>query len=233
MDQFVSEVLEQLPLGQMDRKLLKLLAGYSCKFPGVSFMKLKTMAAHLQVSIKTIQRAIKNLANEGIVKRMKMIRPVSGGYGASLTLICPIDLSNRSNPAEPVGTKDEPPCKKNETILFQSNLKDLKERQQEPQIDYSYVTEWVPHEFLETVQPFINPESAFRLWGKVLAAGKRHAPSVVDLVPPAIRAFKASVFALKMKRIKKSFAGYFWGTVCGVLGVEQRRAKGPLYNWLE
>jgi hypothetical protein len=71
----------------------------------------------------------------------------------------------------------------------------------------------------------------------VQAVSKKYAPSVFNIVEPAIRAFKASVLAYKRKRIRKSFGAYFWGALSGVFTVEQRRVVGVNsilgYNWLE
>jgi len=90
MDSFISEALEALELSETERKLLWLLAGHSCKFVGVSWLKVTSMANALEVSSKTVQRALKHLKELGIIKRVRTIRPVSGGFGASLTIICPI-----------------------------------------------------------------------------------------------------------------------------------------------
>lgn len=92
-----------------------------------------------------------------------------------------------------------------------------------------------PQEFIQTAKPFVTAQEVFSLWGKVQVIAKRHAPAV-EIIKPAIRAFKASVLAYKSRRIEKSFGAYFWGTLTGVFSVEQRRAnvgKLKFWNWLE
>ncbi|TCP28781.1 helix-turn-helix protein [Scopulibacillus darangshiensis] len=234
MDEFISKVLAHFDLKKTERELLWIIAGHSCKFIGVSFLKLASMAKAMGVSKKTIQRALKALSELGIIKRIRTLRPVRGGFGASITVICPVDLSTREEANEPAPEGTQEPKKKKEAFPFKAYSKDIKYIRQPESIDYTYLEEWLPQEFIKAVKPFVSPEEAFSLWGKVQVASKRYAPSVINVLEPAIRAFKASVLAYKARRIKKSFGGYFWGSLCGVLGVEQRRAckSGIDSSWL-
>jgi hypothetical protein len=43
MDNFIREAFEVLELSELDRKILKLLAGHSCKFVGVSWLKVASI----------------------------------------------------------------------------------------------------------------------------------------------------------------------------------------------
>ncbi|QXJ38290.1 hypothetical protein BV455_01604 [Parageobacillus caldoxylosilyticus] len=239
MDNFISEVLEYFDLCELDRRLLRLLAGHSCKFIGVSWLKVESMADALGVSYKTVQRALKRLKELGIIKRIRTLRPTRGGFGASITIICPIELTYREEATKeaPEGTQEASARK--ETFYFKTYSGDIKYTQdikyirQQAELDYSYLTEFVPEEFIQVVKPFVSPEEAYSLWGKVQVVAKKYAPSVLDIVEPAIRAFKASVLAYKMRRIKKSFGAYFWGALSGIFSVEQRRVAGAkLWNWL-
>lgn len=237
MDNFLSEALSYFEFTELERRLLRLLAGHSCKFIGVSFLKVQTMADALEVSSKTIQRALKRLKEIGIIKRVRTLRPSRGGFGASLTLICPLVLSYRSEATEQAPERSQEVLKRKETFLFKAFQKDLKELRQQEEIDYTYLTEWIPQEFVQAVKPFVSAEEALSLWGKVQAVSKRYAPSVIEIVEPAIRAFKASVVAYKRRRIKKTFGAYFWGALSGVFTVEQRKANRDnsilRWNWLE
>jgi DNA-binding Lrp family transcriptional regulator len=234
MDSFISEALEALELSETERKLLWLLAGHSCKFVGVSWLKVASMAKTLEVSSKTIQRALKHLKELGIIKRVRTIRPVSGGFGASLTIICPIELSYREMAQELDSSMVEEQKQKKETFLFKAFKKDLKDIRQHGEIDFSYLAQFVPKEFIESVRPFVSPQEAFSLWGKVHVASQKFAPSVINIIEPAITAFKASVLAYKSKRIKNSFGAYFWGTLQNVFSVEQRKVNASnIVNWLD
>ncbi|UOQ43730.1 hypothetical protein MUN89_17870 [Halobacillus salinarum] len=124
--------------------------------------------------------------------------------------------------------------KRRETFNLKAFNKDLKYIRQQEELDFSYLTEFVPQEFIQAVKPFVKAEEAFSLWGKVQAVSKRMAPEVMEIIEPAIRAFKSSVMAYKMKRVKKGFGAYFWGALQGVFAVEQRkRVRENMFNWLE
>lgn len=234
MDDFVSTALEVLELTELDRKLLRLLAAHSCKFIGVSFLKVQTMADKLGVSYKTVQRALKRLKEIGIIQRVRQLRKVSGGFGASLTIIRPIELSYREEATEEDPESTQEPSRRKETFFLKAFKKDIKTIRQQEELDYTYLQKWLPQEFIQTVKPFVDPEEAFSLWGKVQVAAKKYAPAVLELTEPAIRAFKASVLAYKVRRIKKSFGAYFWGTLAGLFSVEQRRvSRKNMWNWLE
>ncbi|MGE1103401.1 helix-turn-helix domain-containing protein [Peribacillus simplex] len=239
MDKYVSKVLEVMELTELDRSLLRLLAGHSCKFVGVSFLKVQTMANKLGVSYKSVQRSLKRLKELEVIKRVRTLRVVSGGFGASITILSPFGLTQREQAEKPTPEPAQDTSKQKETFLFKAFLKDLKNlRQPEPthdnKLDYTYLTEWVPKEFIQVVKPFVNAEEAFSLWGKVHMSSKKYAPSVQDILEPAIRAFKASVLAYKSRRIKGSFGAYFWGTLSGVFSIEQRRSvESILCYWLE
>nr|WP_285813665.1 helix-turn-helix domain-containing protein [Rossellomorea marisflavi] len=237
MDSFVSEALAYFNMSKNERELLWLLAGHSVKFTGVSFLKLSTMAELLGVSKRNVQRALSALQSYGIIKRMRTIRPVKGGFGASITIICPVDLSIREEVPESVTEGSQPRENTKETIIFKAFYKDLKYIRQSDQkyIEYSFLEELLPSEFIDVVKPFVSPQVAYSLWGRVHACSRKYAPDVINLIDPAIRAFKASVAASKFKRIKSSFGGYFWGALSGILGVEQRKMiKGNnlFWDWL-
>lgn len=237
LNEYIHNVLTQFDLKNTERELLLLLGRYSVKFVGVSFLKLDSMAELLGVSKRTIQRALKALGELGIIKRVRTIRPKRGGFGSSLTLICPLELSIRSEGETPELESTEGLSQEKETFSFKAFIKDIKNIRQK-EIDYTYLEAYgVPAQFISAVKPFIDPEEAFSLWSKTQVVATRYAPDVLDIVEPAIQAFKASVTAYKCKKIKKSFGAYFWGALQGVFSVEQRRAnagKGLLsWNWLE
>ncbi|MBP1970024.1 putative DNA-binding transcriptional regulator [Virgibacillus natechei] len=242
MDNATNEALTYFDLKTSERDILLKLSQYSCKFVGVSYMKVRKLAQEVKLSERTVKRALKRLSELGIITRVKQLRPVRGGWGASITVInpshCHIELAPRPEEETPEGTSSKGASSRNETIYFKA-IKIIKELRQ-PEgftLDYSYLEAYgVPAHFIGTVKPFINPEEAFSLWGKVQACWKRYAPDVTDILEPAIQAFKASVTAYKFKRIKRSFGAYFWGTLRGVFTVEQRKqlsASNLLgWNWL-
>ncbi|MFB5660776.1 helix-turn-helix domain-containing protein [Alteribacillus sp. HJP-4] len=223
VDSFASNALSYFALNKTERELLWLLAGHSVKFVGVSFLKLSSIAEALKVSKRTVQRALKLLIEYGVIKRVRTLRPVKGGFGASITIICPLELSTRDEAIEPTSEPSHKEENKKETFPFKSFSKDIQYLRHQNEIIYSYLTEFVPEEFIKAAKPFFNAEEVFSLWGKVHACSRRYAPKVLNIIEPAIIAFKVSVLSYKKERIKQSFGAYFWVALSGVLTIEQRK----------
>ncbi len=88
-------------------------------------------------------------------------------------------------------------------------------------------------EFVQAVSPFFGKaKEIYDLWGKVILAANKYAPSIVDTTEIAISAFKQSVFALKLNKIKGCFKGYLFGVLAKMMSVEQRKLKCKLFNFL-
>lgn len=224
MDKFVENAVKCLDLCEFDAKVLRTLARYSCKVIGVSWLKTKTLADILGVSYKTVQRALQRLKKRGVIKRIRTIRPTRGGFGASVTIICPIDLTNRTEVTNQAPEPTRGGFGREDTFPFVKLFKpDIENIRQQVELDHSYLSEFVPEEFVEATKPFLNPEEVYSLWFRVLLASRKYAPLVANIVEPAIRAFKASVWAYKMRRVKKSFGAYFYGALAGIFSVEQRK----------
>ncbi|MFB5663492.1 helix-turn-helix domain-containing protein [Alteribacillus sp. HJP-4] len=69
-------------------ELLTLLTRYSVKLPGISWLKVKTMAANIGRSQRTINYALASLEKKGIIKRVTVYR-VKGGNSSNITVIIP------------------------------------------------------------------------------------------------------------------------------------------------
>jgi hypothetical protein len=127
--------------------------------------------------------------------------------------------------------------------LTNKSLINKKRKESHTYLDYQYVPSIVPTTFTEAVKPFFNDANEiYRLWGKTRLAHQisRLNTPLEDLVGITIQAFNESIFAYKQKRVKKSFTGYFFGTVRSMFAVEKRREvfNQPdrptyLYNFLE
>ncbi|CAG9614919.1 hypothetical protein BACCIP111899_04152 [Bacillus rhizoplanae] len=239
MDKAVEKALTEYDLKNSERTVLFKLAQYSCKFVGVSYLKNDTLAQAVGFSKRTIQRALKGLSKLGVITRIEQKRAKTGGYGAFITVINPIECHLVLSPCQ----EDEKPCenyseeqtKKIETIYSKTDLKESKERK-EVKLDTTFLTNsHIPEEFINTVKPFFDSaKEVYSLWGKVMLAHKKYSPDLLEYTEIAIQAFKQSIFAKKMKRIKKDFKGYLFGVLAKMLSVEQRKLnKGTLWNWLE
>ncbi|SDZ85258.1 helix-turn-helix domain-containing protein [Bacillus nitratireducens] len=237
MDNTIDKVLKEYKLKDSERVILIKLSQYSCKFVGVSYMKNQTLADSVRYSKRTVQRVLKRLSELGIITRIEQKRAKSGGYGAFICVInpfeCHLNLSSCKEAESPCEESNEKQTEENKTIIPKANLQELNKRNE---LDVSYLdNSHIPTEFINAVKPFISStKEVYSLWGKVLIAHKKYAPSLTDYTEIAIQAFKQSVFAKKMKRIRKDFKGYLFGVLSNMLSVEQRRYnKGNLWNWLE
>ncbi|MDA1779934.1 helix-turn-helix domain-containing protein [Bacillus cereus group sp. BY9-3LC] len=236
MDNTIDKTLKEYNLKDSERVILIKLSQYSCKFVGVSYMKNQTLADSVGYSKRTVQRALKRLSELGIITRIEQKRAKYGGYGAFICVInpfeCHLNLSSCREAESPCEDNTEKQTKENETIIPKANLQELNKRNE---LDVSYLANsHIPTEFINTVTPFINSaKEVYSLWGKVLLASHKYAPSLTDYTEIAIQAFKQSVFAKKMRRIRKDFKGYLFGVLAKMFSVEQRRYnKGNLWNWL-
>ncbi|WP_408010772.1 helix-turn-helix domain-containing protein [Pseudalkalibacillus sp. A8] len=246
MDEAVNEALENLPLKENERRVLWKLAQYSCVYFGVSYLKTQKLADELELSKRTIQRCLKRLSEMGVITRISKFRPLSGGFGASVTVInpisCHLDLSLREDAEKQATEHTEGDTEKKETIPSQANSeKDKYNVNKEPELDHSYLDgSIVPSSFVMAVKPFINSaKEIYCLWRKVLHAGKLYCPDLIEYDEIGARAFKATVFAKKLNKIKKSFKRYFWGVLSQMMTQEQRKMvmyeKDNFlpYNWLD
>lgn len=237
MDNTIDKTLKEYILKDSERVILIKLSQYSCKFVGVSYMKNQTLADSVGYSKRTVQRALKHLSELGIITRIEQKRAKTGGYGAFICVInpfeCHLNLSSCREAESPCEDSTEEQTEENETIIPKANLQKLNKRNK---LDVSYLdNSHIPTDFINAVKPFISSaKEVYSLWGKVVLAHRKYAPDLLEYTEIAIQAFKQSVFAKKMRRIRKDFKGYLFGVLSNMLSVEQRRYnRANLWNWLE
>jgi predicted transcriptional regulator len=243
MDQVVNQALSTFELKENERSVLFTLSQYSCKFIGVSYLKTDSLSDLLGVSRRTIQRALKRLSELGIIRRMKQYRKVSGGYGASITIILPLECHIALSPCEGVTEQATEGAQElfneNDTFISKANNQELIKERKQNELDHTYLTNSIiPVSFINAVKPFFSSaKEIYSLWGKVLLASSKYAPDVQELTEVGVSAFKQTVFASKMGKIKKSFRGYLWGALAHMLSVMQRKVvfkrNNLFYDWLE
>lgn len=90
MDQHVEEHIQQhyYDLTESERAIVYKLASHSLNYPGVCHLKASTIAAALEISTKTVYRAISKLESLGIIKKQSTNRE-KGGRGANIYIILP------------------------------------------------------------------------------------------------------------------------------------------------
>jgi len=87
-------------LTESERAIVFKLASHSLNYPGACHLKAATIAAALEISTKTVYRAILKLESLGIIKRQKTTK-VKGGRGANIYIILAYRLDTRESHNKP------------------------------------------------------------------------------------------------------------------------------------
>ncbi|MEH7293651.1 helix-turn-helix domain-containing protein, partial [Priestia megaterium] len=165
MDKHVQAVIELVNLKKNEVNLLLLLSRYSCKFVGCSFLKVDTMASQLEISSRTVRRALKRLEQLGIIKRLKRIREVTGGNSSNLVIILnsqPV-LSECEEVANPTDTRFQDEKEAKET-LSNLNKKSLEKNTYEPDASYLQGTN-IPSYFIDLASSYFSDyKDILKLW---------------------------------------------------------------------
>ncbi|QIH79463.1 HTH domain-containing protein (plasmid) [Macrococcoides canis] len=82
-------------LNKQHYETLRLLSQYSLKVLGVSHLKIETIAAKLNKSVRTIKRHIAYLKANGYITVVNTVRRVTGGKGANAYVINTIDYRKK------------------------------------------------------------------------------------------------------------------------------------------
>lgn len=212
---------------------IKIISRFAVKIPGVCWTKIETLAEKIGKSPRTILRALKQLEDLGIIKRLKTIRK-EGGYGHPVIVIQPIqgcvlpdrvtsnvtsDLSDRQD----VIKVDTPSVQesKNDTETKIPETKPLRVKEydirishdNEIKLDYSYVNKEIPEEFVEEAKKGFGPLEIEDLWKRVKIAIKNTNYNPINKTEIAIDALKMTIKAYKKQTIHKTLGGFFYGTM--------------------
>ncbi|MEK4498003.1 helix-turn-helix domain-containing protein [Bacillus sp. FSL R12-0069] len=243
--------------------VLKYLARHSCKIPGVSFLKVATIATALGISARTVQRVLKTLENFEVLVRHKTIRKegkLRGGNGHNVYVLLKnysvipnvsTEMSQRRSSENPTesnvsDTKTDKEAEFSESHPLEELKNELNVKEMSPgefkkieleDLDETFTPENVPHQFRDAAAPFFkSADKIYKLYHRVLIAYKR---SKIDkpieyVIDRAIQALKETVFAQKSNKIKSTFEGYFYRIIESKLAVERRReCRGLLFDWLD
>ncbi|MGH1257496.1 MULTISPECIES: helix-turn-helix domain-containing protein [Bacillus] len=250
-------------LSESTINVLKYLARHSCKIPGVSFLKVATIAAALEISVRTVQRVLKILEDFDVLDRHKTIRKegkLRGGNGHNVYVLLkkhsvipnvPSEMSQRriatnlteSRVSDAKLDKEAEFSESHTLEEFKNelNVKETSPRESEKieleDLDETFTPENVPNQFRDAAAPFFkSADKIYKLYHRVLIAYKR---SKIDkpieyVIDRAIQALKETVFAQKSNKIKSTFEGYFYRIIESKLAVERRReCRGLLFDWLD
>jgi len=103
MDQHVEEHIQQhfYDLTESERAIVYKLASHSLNYPGVCHLKASTIADSLEISTKTVYRAISKLESLGIIKKETTTKE-KGGRGANIYIILPVQSEICESHYEPL-----------------------------------------------------------------------------------------------------------------------------------
>ncbi len=93
-------------LTESERAIVFKLASHSLENPGACHLKATTIAAALEISTKTVYRAISKLESLGIVKKETTVKS-KGGQGASIYIILPYNVPPSMSERKKAGKPSE------------------------------------------------------------------------------------------------------------------------------
>ncbi|MCQ6264716.1 hypothetical protein M1K46_03425 [Fictibacillus sp. WQ 8-8] len=228
------------------------LTRYSVKVIGVCNAKIGTLVSACYkkggISRSTVERMLRKARKLGILSVHHTLRS-KGGYAHNVFVFHRFDiapseiLTERPSAETPAVPKEEPAKNEPETeslkTIKTTKTKILrKEEVPYSTLDYSYLPEYIPQDFIKAVKPFFTTAAEIcSLWQKARTAYKKlqFDRPLEQLLAEVIQAFKITVYQYKLRKIRTSFAQYFYGTVYGVLTVERRRERYESvlgYDWL-
>lgn len=108
LNHHVSQHVRNNQLNDTQFNLLTLLARYSVKYLGASYLKLNTIAGLLGVSKSTVQRGLRELVKLNIITKVHNYRK-SGGFGATIFVINKFDsIQNEDDMTTRLTTHEKP-----------------------------------------------------------------------------------------------------------------------------
>ncbi|MCD2137195.1 helix-turn-helix domain-containing protein [Salinicoccus halitifaciens] len=217
MNHHVSLHVKNNNLNDTQYKLLTVLAQYSCKYLGASYLKLDTLAGLLDVSKRTVQRNLNVLVELEIIEKVHCFRKIRGGFGASIFIIKEYieeddhsDLSTRNNSQDTAGERLRERLKKTNTTFSKSKynnsvVPNSSDAQREYNLSYKdVVPSFIPTRLGEYMIKFFDSATVTRLYNSMSNAlrvykgreefGSEH---IVDWM---YRATNALILAIKNHR---------------------------------
>ena len=227
MDQHVEKHIQEhyYNLTKSERAIVFKIAAHALQHPGVCHLKAETIAAALEISTKTVYRAIKKLESLGIIRKVNYTR-VKGGQGANIYVILPFELNVSSEMSERGNVdkaNDDNISEQNfenqplNSFNLLNNSKDTYAAQSLTDVDNLLTTkEQTPYQKLKQfVSYFVKDNKiASKCYGIFLAqTAKQINKPDIDI---AIEALKFTFRAFKNGRVK-SITGYFNNTLRNLL----------------
>jgi len=229
-------------LGERAARYLRLIANMARdkEFPGVTTICTRELAKQANQCAKTARRAIKDLIELNILKKIDRMRPEGsrGGQGSNIYVIVPVNQSDHPPVHPEVSTRaeDEIPYEirgheadqGSEYGFFdqvdRSDIKDIRTEElldDEVHLDESFASDIVPEYFIEIARHWRDGQIITSLYRAAIIATKqvagRHYKDYLNDPYIIVSAYKQAVRAWKANEIRSrtfdGFQGYFFGVV--------------------
>lgn len=210
-------------LNETDRDVLVMLSQYSVKYPGVSHLKVATMAEHVGKSTRTVQRALRKLEGLNVIERRPFLRKVSGGYGANIFVITShvtSEVSHRLEIEKPTPATAEPEEDENEPInsIKHSNTHTRDGKGVEEDVikdaDKRGLRTAIPQVIYGALAPFYDAEGIYNTYGILLrakAAIDRNI-TIEEFGDEYVDVFLNAQRLRKLGKVRKSFEGLLYAS---------------------
>lgn len=184
MDEAISEHIRrnQYELNETDRNVLTMLSRYSVKYKGVAHLKVETIAKAIGKSGRTIQRSLRKLERLNVIERREFIRKKTGGNGANIYVILPVDVaaetSSREDADKPMDISDSDTDEPVETITLLSDNNnnntlldtDNPNKPTKDDIIKRGLKNAIPTPVYDALEPFFNGQDLYNTYGILLRA---------------------------------------------------------------
>ncbi|MBB6451419.1 putative transcriptional regulator [Geomicrobium halophilum] len=210
--------------------VFKMITNHAMKAVGVAFLKYEAIATQIDVSVSTVKRAIRVLKERNMIEVHRTTRrrgKVRGGYGHNVFVVVDpstdrSEMNDRQELTNPDAANVQPEQKHTESLpsesssLLEKKTSSTRKAAAGEQLDSSFVPAHVPHPFVIAAKPFFNANGIYKLWGRAVNAYKRAYIDANltdhDVVQSLVEAFKGAMFMKKTGRLRRSLAGYFYGS---------------------
>ncbi|MFC4022713.1 helix-turn-helix domain-containing protein [Oceanobacillus longus] len=240
---YIEHIRHDVPRSVID--VLLCIGKASLRCVGISFMKQSTIAKDTGFTRKTVNKAIKRLESLGVVDSVRT-QTKAGRPSVKIMRILPFSLVRLQQAVTSYET-DEANNDEGLTLVetfepivpeslnsFNTLDKPVEQSANESSVDKiddidpDQLNDLIPDvvvesDFVKLAKPFFGTRKILSLSRVLRNALNKHSLTYYDpSIPEAIeKAFKATVFAYKYNRIKKTFASYFFG----VLDTELSKVK--------
>ena len=241
------------------RAILDTIVRHSCSVYGVSWLGVDTLAEAVQVSEKTVKRAIDRIISLGIGRKEVVefqgltleyfvlnkfdldlteewnedVDKVSKGQSEETLVVSTLETPSEDD--EPlINSKTQEPQDQKTKDNVREDVKD--EEKNDETLDASFTPSNVPEQFVSVAKTFFNDaHKIYRLWGVVETATKKLDVLSIN-IDTVVQSFKESVFALKSGRVRKTIECYLYGTLLNKINLSRRQQSyhvSFISSWLE